>query len=46
MVCLHALVESINLETCADPESALERLEGGSACYDLVISDERMLMPM
>ncbi len=32
----------VDVETCADPESALERLESGSASYDLVISDERM----
>ena len=32
----------VDVETCADPESALERLENGSSDYDLVISDERM----
>ena len=32
----------VDVETCADPEAALDRLENGSSDYDLVISDERM----
>lgn len=31
----------VDVETCTDPQQVLERLESG-ACYDCVISDERM----